>query len=227
MATYKIQELQRDEDLLEMRPINKWFVNRYKQAYQSGADFPPLLIDKETKIIISGNHRHEAMRQAFGSEHDVEVIEQTFDSDYERLETFVRENVAHGMPLRGNSKRKLADALIQEGGTPKQVAKVFQVPPEKVQKWQEMYVVEVGTGTTSQETVHMKHGPEPPTREISAEQWQTHNKQDRGIKATELADQLTRWLDWGWVPHNADYEATLGTLHEALDRWLEQVKEPV
>ena len=46
MATYKIQELQRDEDLLEMRPINKWFVNRYKQAYQSGADFPPLLIDK-------------------------------------------------------------------------------------------------------------------------------------------------------------------------------------
>jgi hypothetical protein len=61
------------------------------QAMRNGAQFPPPIVD-ETNRIISGNHRVTSYCQEYGSEHEIDVIVESFPDEAAVIRKFAEEN---------------------------------------------------------------------------------------------------------------------------------------
>jgi hypothetical protein len=62
----KLDSLQQAQWVLDIRPVDAFVVSRYRQAWRTGAAFPPIIADKATREIISGNHRWQSAMDEFG-----------------------------------------------------------------------------------------------------------------------------------------------------------------
>lgn len=193
----KLSNLKTDETLLQIRPIDPYTVNRYRQAMRAGAGLPLIVAGYDRRIVV-GNHRYEAMLQEYGEETVIHVKAMKFETELERLEFAIRSNVTHGEPL-GSFSRKLAILKLEQlGSTPEAIAALLDVAPEKVVEIAGMRVVV--TGGRGQVTMPLKRGLEHLAGgNMTAEQYNAHLKRDRGIPARAQAEQLTRWLRAGWV----------------------------
>jgi len=217
----KVSEIRLDPDLLAMRPINAIFVSRYRQAYRQGADFPPPFVDQKDNCV-SGAHRVTAMLQEFGEDHEIDVVKKRFKTNKERLEFFAKENTKHGNPLDGFSKKKISLALIKEGATEEDVARIFDVSVKRVIHWGDNNVmVEIGNGKT--EARPAKRGLDV-KKPITEKQYQEHIVKDRGVPKsapiTSLTGQLIRWIKNGFVPKSEVNIDLLAELRDEIDAWL-------
>lgn len=213
----KLNEINQDPTLLSMRPVNTVFVSRYRQAYRQGADFPPIIIDQKNRII-SGNHRFTALVQEFGDEHGVDVIKKKFKSDKDRLEFFAQENTKHGNALDGISKKRISLALIKEGATQEDVARIFDVSVKRVIHWGDNNVmVEIGKGKTDVRPAKRGLDVKKP---ITEKQYKEHIAADRGVPISSLTGQLTRWIRNGFVSKSEVNIDLLAELRDEIDVWL-------
>lgn len=210
----RVGELHIDAKLTEMRPINVVFVSRYRQAYRSGADMPRPIVEKGTMRVVSGNHRITALINEYGEDHEIQVDVREYASDRELIEEFARENVAHGNPLEGVSRSKIAHALLKEGASAEEVAQLFNVSVKRITEWCGMTVAVIGGRSKKPRTEIIKRGPEIVGETISAEEYQTHMKRDRGVTAYSLSEQLARWLRQGWI--KATDQRSVESLKELL-----------
>lgn len=200
-----------DELLTEMRPINEFFVSRYRQAMRTGANFPPPIVEKGTLRIVSGNHRVSAYLEEYGEDHEIEVIERKFKSEAEVLRVFAEENSRHGNPLSGYTQKFIAQRLLSLGDTPEEIAAALNIPVQKVATLGGMNVVVVGSGKRQMKPI--KHGLEHKAgATVQAKAYEAHQKQDRGISARSIARQLVRWIDNGWI--DMDDASTLDAMEE-------------
>ena len=220
MKTKKIKlgQLKFDEKLLALRPVNIFVVSEYRQAYRSGAHFPPIAIEAKTNRITSGNHRVTAMLKEFGPDYEIEVIVKEYASEKDLLMEFVRENVSHGWRLDGISKKRLAIALSNQGATPEEMAILFNVPVKQLIHWGQETVAVIG-GNGQQEIMPAKQGMQL-DKTVTREQYDEHQKRDLGIPPDKLADQLIRWLRNDWIERNEVNLASLQTLYKALEGFL-------
>lgn len=215
----KLAELHTDEGLLELRPLNLFVVNKYQQAYRSGSQFPLIKIDKDTKIIVSGNHRYQAMLNEFGKDHEVEVIQASYSDRKALLMDFARENSDHGMPLTGFSKRKITLELLDEGVKDNEIAQLFGVSVKRIEQWAGQTVVVVGShGKSRYEPV--KRGPELQGKTITEEQYAKHRRADLGIKVDKMIDQLNFWFANGWVRQDTFTKSKVAQLADYLTAYL-------
>lgn len=220
----KMENLVFDEKLLKLRPINSIFVSRYRQAYRSGNDLGKLLVDRKTKRIISGNHRGTALLEEYGPEHVIDVELGDFTTEQAVLERFVKENIAHGNALTGSSRRAIAQELIKEGATPEHIANLFGVAVKRIDDWAGVTVMVIGGKGGKSESLPAKRGIQPGTT-MNKSEYQTHWKEDRGISVFSQAEQLTRWLENGWIDRNCDRTVVaLSDLYNALGTFLENRK---
>lgn len=219
----KISELVFDENLLSLRQINDQVVSRYKQALLTGAEFPPLVIEKGTNRIASGNHRTNAMIEAFGHNYEAEVIVKKFASEKDFLLEAVRENSSHGNPLSGFERKSLSASLHSHGATNDEMAKAFGVLVHNVECWLGGTVAVVIIGQNKSQVVQVETEQRPvkrcfPTdREITKPQWEEHNKKDLGLPIGQLASQISRWIKNDYIERNEANLSVLLTLKEALD----------
>lgn len=218
----KLAELKTDEGLLELRPINLFVVNKYQQAYRSGSQFPPIKIDKDTKTIVSGNHRYQAMLNEFGKDYDVEVIQASYSDRKALLVDFAKENSDHGMPLTGFSKRKITLELLDEGVKDNEIAHLFGVSVKRIEEWAGQTVVVVGgSGKSQYETVEpVKRGPEIQGKTITEEQYAKHRRADIGVKADKMIDQLNDWFANGWIRQDTFTKSKVAQLADYLTDYL-------
>lgn len=198
-ATVRIGDIGFDEELLKLRPINAYIVSRYRQSYRSGANMPKVILDKATLKVVSGNHRTTAMLEEYGEDYEVEVEVRDYATRRELLEDFTRENVAHGFPLEGVSRAKIAHALVQNGATAEEIAQLFNVAVKRIVEWCGLTVSVVGGKTKKGITEIIKRGPDIVGDTITREQYETHMARDRGISAQAQAEQIIRWLRNGWI----------------------------
>ena len=214
----KVGDLKFDDELIQLRPVNLFFVNRYSQNYRQGAAMPPVIVDKKTKKIVSGNHRAHAMQKEFEDDYEIEVIEKTYKTRRELLTDFALENARHGMPLDGISKKRITAALISEGATEEDIARLFDISSKRVRIWgTDVAVVEIGKG--KQSILPIKRGPEI-KHSITQAQYDDHIAMDKGTSFQRDASQITRWLSNGWVNSEAENIKVAKDLFSALEKYL-------
>jgi hypothetical protein len=220
----KIGDLEIDPKLTELRHINMVFVSTYRQNYRSGAHFPPLVIQKGTNRVVSGNHRLTAMLMEFDVNHEIDVIEKKYKNEREVLEDFVRENATHGNALDQFSKKKLINALLKESCPVEEISRLFNIPVSRIEKLGDE-VVTVNIGGVSEDRP-AKAGFVP-GRIISVDEYMEHEKRDRGLSIGQQVEQLIRWLNKGLIVKNKQNIKILSSLKEAIDEFLDAAKEKV
>lgn len=220
MKTEKImvKDLKFDEKLLQLRRVNTFFVSRYRQHYRSGADMPLIIIDGKTRLIVSGNHRAQAMQSEYPDDKKIEVVIKTYKNRKDLLSEFAIENASHGNALDGISKRKIAIELIEAGATADEVARIFNISERAVELWgNQTATVRVGKKTTK--TVPIKRGPEM-SEPITSEQYEEHMNMDRGTSFFRDGNQILRWLLNRWVPMTPENLKLAKELRTVLDGFL-------
>jgi len=232
----KLEDLVFDENLISLRKINDQIVGQYRQAYRAGAKMPPIIIERKTNRIVSGNHRVKAMLKEYESDHEIGVIVKEYASEKALLLDAVKENSEHGYPLDGISRKGLACALRNHGASPDEMSAAFSVSYTKIETWFEgtadvMNVVTIGKDVhrvtlVERATAHVsppgtvampvkRHFPLG--RTVTAPQYDEHMKKDLGLPLGQLAYQIVRWVKNGWIERTSQNLAALVDLKQALD----------
>lgn len=178
-----------------LRKVNMFIVSRYRIAMRAGAQFPPLIVDKDTKEVVSGNHRLSAHLAEFGGGVPIEVEYRKFKNHAERLKVFAEENCKHGLPMSGPTKAMLVSAMIENGLTVQEIAATFNMPVKSIESWAGQCAMVIGVGSRP-----VKHGfdtEENPS--IKQEHYEDHMRHDVGVPFYQLVKQIVRWLSNGWV----------------------------
>lgn len=217
MHKVKLSELVIDSELVKLRPVNTFVVSRYRQAYRSGAAMPPIIVEKGTNKIVSGNHRYTALVDEYGDDHTIECVVREYKTRRDMLEEFTRENVKHGNPLEGFSQRAISSALLREGMTVEEIAQLFNVSAKRIEDWAGLTVMVIGKKSKKLIAQPMKRGPDIVGETITAEQYDEHVAHDRSISAYAQAKQLTRWLVNGWIQDHKSIQALI-ELRDEIDR---------
>ena len=218
----RVGDLVIDEKLTELRPVNIYFVSRYRQAARNGAVFPPVIVEKGSNRVVSGNHRVTMYLEEFGQDYEIDVIEKTFKDEAAVIRCFAEENSKHGNPLSGWSQKYITQKLLEHGDEPEAVAKALNIPVQKVQNLGGMNFVVVGPNK-KKERKPVKHGLEHKAGStVKAKVYETHKKHDRGVPARSQADQLSRWIENDWIDMEDQGTAdSLWNLHVLLGRLFE------
>ena len=108
MKEYTIAELVMDFDIYPRSKVDTFHCNAMKQAIQSGAEFPPVVICKKTKRIVDGFHRCTAFKAIYGPSHKVQCVEKTYKSDANLFVDVMRFNASHGKSLSPCDKARCA-----------------------------------------------------------------------------------------------------------------------
>lgn len=208
----QLSELKQSEQILEIRKVNPVFVSRYRQAMREGDKFPPLIIDQDN-VIISGNHTFEAYLDEYGEDHEVEVNQQKFKDDADRIETAIKENARHGNPLDGISRKRAILKLIELGRKEEKIASLLGCSVKRIISMAGQHVIVRGNGKKP-----VKKGLEHLSgKTVSKKQYEEHSSRDRAMDVSSQCEQLIRWLDNGWVdldsPENIE---ALQNLAEAI-----------
>jgi hypothetical protein len=190
----KLKNLNENRAILEIRNVNPLFVSRYRQAMRGGSKFPPIIIDRKTKQVVSGYHRRDAYSLEYGKDHIIEVIAKTYANEAEKIEEAIRENITHGNPLDGISRRRAALKLAELGRDAEAISRLLGVSVNRVEKMGHQTVVVRGTIKPVKRGLENMHG-----MNVTTAQYKEHIQADRGIPALSSIKQLTRWFINGWV----------------------------
>jgi hypothetical protein len=210
----KLSEIKVSDSMLELRPLDAFTVSRYRQHVRTGVEFPAIVLDKDGGFVVSGNHRYAAYCAEWPEDTEIEVKTVVFSDNKERIEFMARENMAHGMPMDGITRRRVALALANEGATMGEISALFNVPVNTLVKWGERTVCVIGKGQGRGGTVKAcKAGPDLATgQKITPEEYETHIKCDMGTSARHMAAQIVRWLGQGWI--NMEDERNVNAMQE-------------
>ena len=220
MNKIKIKDLNQSETILEIRRVNPVFVSRYRQAMRKGDKFPPIIIDGND-IIISGNHRYEAYLQEFGEDHKVEVKQESFENDAERIKRAIQENARHGNPLDGISRKRAILKLIELGEDEKKVAELLGCSVKRITQMAGQHVIVRGNGNKTEKKPLKRGLSNMQGKTVSKKQYEAHDKKDRAMSVHSQAEQLTRWLNNEWVDMENEHNVkALTELADTLDKKL-------
>ena len=235
LTKIKVSELKIDEQLIKLRPVNPFVVSRYRQNYRTGANFPPIVINKKTGLIVSGNHRATAMAEELPEDHKIDVVFRTYKNEREIIEDFTRENITHGNELSGISRKLIMCKLLDLGASNEEIAKLFSLPIKRIDQIGTGFRFIMG-GKEGCETKHKKYdidksalkpvkrGPEIPPEPIQKDQYEEHLKLDQAITFTDMANQIIRWCNNGWIEKNIENMGLAKLLIEHLEDYVEKTK---
>ena len=226
----KLSSLKLDENLLRLRKINVFTVNRYRQNYREGAIFPDMIVEAKSMRVISGNHRYKAMAEEYGLNHKVNVRLVSFNSERDAIEFFAKENIEHGEPLTGISRRLIALELGRQGASSEDVARLFNVSVKRIMDWSGHSVMVIGERQKSgspkpmDRQMPVKYGL--PMERVTETFYKSHIKADRGVSVVSQATQLSRWLNNGDVNcFDKESVSALKSLQEAINQFMKEVEK--
>jgi ParB-like chromosome segregation protein Spo0J len=96
-------------------------------ALQSGAEFPPITIEKKTFRLVDGRHRYEAFKRS--GKHQIEVVEKRYLSEKELFAAAVILNIGHGAQFDSVSLERSIQRLTAFGYSQEHISKIVRVPP--------------------------------------------------------------------------------------------------
>lgn len=209
-----IKDIKQSEEILEIRRVNPVFVSRYRQAMREGDEFPPIVVTPEN-VAVAGNHRLGAYSQEYPETHKIECIVKEFDSKADMIAFAVQDNARHGNPLDGISRKRAILKLIELGKKEDEVASLIGVSVKRITELAGQHVVVRGSGKKP-----VKRGLEHMAgKTVSKSQYKSHDKRDRAMNIVSQCEQITRWLENGWVDMECEENKTaLINLGKKIDK---------
>lgn len=99
MRKLKAAELVLDFDLYPRNNVDSTNVRHLVEALASGAELPPIVIDRKSKRVTDGFHRTRAHIQFYGEDCVIAVIEKDYKNEKEMFLDAIRYNASHGAKL--------------------------------------------------------------------------------------------------------------------------------
>lgn len=128
----KISDLKQDYTLYPRQYINSYHVKEFVEALESGAKFPPIIVEAKTLRIVDGFHRVEAYRKHWGDTAEIEADVKEYAGDIEFYSEVISINSKHGQGLTEYDK---ANAIVKAeslGMTIDTIAPLLQMTIEKI-----------------------------------------------------------------------------------------------
>lgn len=130
----KLDDLVVDANIYPRNGINWHKVGEYVEAIQSEEEFPPLVVEKNSKKILDGIHRYHAYKKTGIEETEVEfreVEEKRF------MLTAGMLNSRHGIPLSYSEKQYVAveTAKLDDSVTQQELANSLGVSQKTISNW--------------------------------------------------------------------------------------------
>lgn len=132
MRKIKAAELVLDYDLYPRTSLDAQNVRNIADAYASGAELPPIIIDRKSKRVTDGFHRVKAKLRVDGPDAEIDVIEKTYKDDAAMFLDAMRYNAGHGAKLDSCDRAHCVIIAARLSIPDKAVAGVLHMPLGKV-----------------------------------------------------------------------------------------------
>ena len=127
MRKMKLSELVLDFDLYPRASINTYHASEMQRSVESGAELPPIVIDKKSKRIVDGFHRQRVYSRLYGVDCEVDVAEKSYRSNKELFLDAARLNAGHGLKMDSHDKAHCALRCIDLGIADGDIASALHV----------------------------------------------------------------------------------------------------
>jgi len=132
MVKLKICELVFDSTIYPRHNIDAYHVNDIARAIQSGAEMPPIVVEKRTNRIVDGFHRGKAYFKLYDDSYEIEVVQKSYKDERLLFLDAIRFNSGHGKGLDKHDKTHCAIMAKNLGIDAKDVASALHVDPDFV-----------------------------------------------------------------------------------------------
>lgn len=194
----RVGDLRKCPEIVAIRKIKLFTVNRYKQHMKEGCKFPAPVIDKKTNQIIAGNHIVAAYIEGYGNDHVIEVEVGEFSSLKDKIIYAIKSNIAHGLPLDTISRKRASKALQDLGVSKAEIADLLNIGVHRVEVWDA-----IGDVIIQGKPFPIKRGLEHMAgQRMSKADYVNHIAHDIGKHPFELMNQVREWMQKGLVNVN-------------------------
>lgn len=111
-------------------------IRELHDAVASGAELPPLIVDRESMKVVDGVHRLIMWQERKGADLQVEVEFRDYATDAEIFLDSVRINASHGVPLGDNARRVCLSKAARLKIDPTLIASALSVTPVTLERLQ-------------------------------------------------------------------------------------------
>jgi hypothetical protein len=136
MKEYKLGDLVLDFSIYPRKEVDSQHASIIQEAIEGGAVLPPMVIEKKTKRVVDGFHRHRAYKRISGNDPEfvVTCIEKTYTSEAALFLDAMRFNAEHGRALTKFDRTHCVLLAMQLHVPDKDIAKVLHINVDAVQK---------------------------------------------------------------------------------------------
>lgn len=235
----KLSDILLDDEMIEYRHVDQHTVKRYRSAmhFDGVEDFPLIVLDVNTKKIVSGNHRYAAMLQEYGEEFKVKVKLNKYENRREQVEHAVTENMKFGKMLDGFEAKRFRKWLYELNSPVERIAQLFDKTEKAIKKEIGMLkVVRVGKQRKTKTILEQKNGKNIAQRrepvkgsipksveEMTLTQWEEHKEKDIGVLIPPLAKQIIRHIKNDFI--DPSFVPTLEELYDVLGVYLANLEK--
>jgi len=168
MNTVKRDTLVRDMNLYPRTHVDSTHITGMVLAMKTGAQLPPIKVDRKTKKIIDGFHRDGAHERLGLEVIDVEWV--NCKNEQELYALAVEANASHGRPFSPFERARITQRAEELGFTLERVSQILKVPIESlhVQKKTVFAQDEQGQSLPLKRTIAWKAGETLTPRQVEA-----------------------------------------------------------
>jgi len=195
MKEYRLGDLVLDYTIYPRKQIDSYHVHIIVDAIQNGAELPPIVIEKKTKRVVDGFHRHTAYKRVSGDNPEclVMCIEKNYKSEKDLFLDSMRFNASHGRTLSKYDRVHCLNVARELDIPDKDVAKILHIPPKDVQTLSVNRTAIRGNGKQRLEPIKGTIGHKA-GQQLSDEQWQANTKLG-GMKQSFYVNQLITLIE--------------------------------
>lgn len=194
--TIKASMLVEDFTLYPRNQVDDSHINDLVKAIKSGAELPPIIIDRSSKRIVDGFHRFRAFTKLFGPDTDIPAVLKDYASEAELYLDAVRYNAGHGRKLDRHDQTRIVLRLHELQVDDVTIASALHVPEPEVRTLAVRIVYDDG-GTAMPQKRGLEHmrGQTLTAGQVAA------MKSVRSAEVGRLCIELTKLLDQEMVDY--------------------------
>lgn len=206
----KLSEIVIDDSIYPRSQVNLYSVQRFVHALESGAKFPPLVIEAGTRRLVDGRHRY-VLYDRKGLD-KVDVVEKVYASEADLYADAVRLNIGHGQSLDQYSVRAAVARLIEYGYAREAISDVVRVPVDHLE-----HIVKGFAAAPEGQPIALKGGLRHMAGQTLSREQVAVNRSYAGGKATFYARHIADLLQAELWPRDSEGFAT--QMDRLVDLW--------
>lgn len=216
MKQIKAAELVLDFTIYPRNNVDAKNVSMIVDALASGAELPPVIIDKKSRRVIDGFHRTKGHLKFYGDDAMINVVEKSYKSEGEMFLDSMRYNAAHGARLDPCDRTHCVIVAEKLGLSLDAVAGALHMPVDRLGS-----LKNDRTATYNRLSVPLKQTIKHMAGKPLTQRQNEANDKLSGMNQSFYANQLIELIESEMVDlSNERTMDSLKRLHELLERLL-------